>query len=211
MNKLTFICTRIFLITFVTVIFSISSEAQIKTPSVPPEVQAIVGDYVGAWTSYGLNNQGEIVQQAMWTDSLKAENPVVANNRAYVTTSDALIFAGGKIPPTSVSGKEGYSLNPNGSLGDYFIEVYGQTYIMSKIGENVWSYVTPASAREFPALGKEGFISAQHVLIKVITFEQGIETHNISRLTTLRWKDIDGKERTTQFVSLQGRHQRQKS
>ena len=37
----------------------------------------------------------------------------------------------------------------------------------------------------------------------------GVETHRVSRVTTVSWKDKDGAERTTQFVSLQGYHKRQ--
>jgi hypothetical protein len=65
--------------------------------------------------------------------------------------------------------------------------------------------------QELSRLGLSNAISGQHVLIKVITFDQGVETHNISRLTTVRWKDATGKERTTQFVSMQGQHRRQRN
>jgi hypothetical protein len=46
-------------------------------------------------------------------------------------------------------------------------------------------------------------------VIKVVTKEQGVETHRISRLTTVSWKDKEGKERWLQFLSLQGSHKRQ--
>jgi hypothetical protein len=141
---------------------------------------------------------------------MKAENPAVEKNRAYVTTTDEMTFEGGRIPPMRVSGKEGYTLNSDGSLGEYFIETYGQTYKMQKLGDNVLAYTVPVAPQEFARLGLPNAMSGQHVLIKVITFEQGLETHNITRVTTLRWKDTNGKERTTQFVSLQGRHQHQR-
>jgi hypothetical protein len=141
---------------------------------------------------------------------MKAENPVVEKGRAFVTTSDEMIFEGGRIPPMKVSGKEGYSLNSNGGVGEYFIETYGQTYKMQKLGDNVLAYAVAVAPQEFARLGMPNAVSGQHVLVKVVTFEQGLETHNITRLTTLRWKDADGKERTTQFVSLQGRHQHQR-
>ena len=47
------------------------------------------------------------------------------------------------------------------------------------------------------------------MLVKVVTKEQGVETHRISRVTTVSWKDKEGKEQTLQFVSLQGYHKRQ--
>ncbi len=206
-NVLT-VAARFVLLMSLVVGFAILASGQVKSQQVPKEVQAIVGTYTGSWTSYGLNEQGQVVRQAAWTDSIKAENPTVAADRAYVTTTDELVFEGGRIPPTRVPGTEGYLLNRDGSLGDYFLEVFGQTYRMQKLGKDTWAYVTEGHPREFAQLGAERVLSAQHVLIKVVTFEQGVETHNVSRMTTVKWKDAGGKERTTQFVSLQGQHKR---
>src|SRR5262249_11528656 len=114
-----------------------------------------------------------------------------------------------KAPPFKVQGKEGYFLTKEGALGEYFIETYGQLQRMVKLGSNVWSYAAPAAEQELTRLGFPKGASGQHVLVKVITKEQGIETHRISRVTTVSWKDSDGKERTLQFVSLQGYHKRQ--
>jgi hypothetical protein len=81
---------------------------------------------------------------------------------------------------------------------------------MVKVGENVWSYTTPpAAAQELGRLGFPKDATGQHVLVKVVTKEQGVETHRISRLTTVNWKDKEGKERVLQFVSLQRYHKRQ--
>jgi hypothetical protein len=184
--------------------------AQDRSAQVPKEVRDVAGNYTGSWTSYGLDANGQVVKQAAWTDTMKAENPVVEKGRAFVTTNDEMIFEGGRIPPMKVSGKEGYSLKSDGSLGEYFIETYGQAYKMQKLGDNVLAYTIAVAPQEFARLGMPNAISGQHVLVKVITFEQGLETHNITRVTTLRWKDAGGKERTTQFVSLQGRHQHQR-
>ena len=46
-------------------------------------------------------------------------------------------------------------------------------------------------------------------MVKVVTREKGVETHRITRVTTVSWKDQDGKERWLHFVSLQGFHKRQ--
>ena len=195
-------------LTLLTVCCYVSLFGQNST-QIPKEVKDLVGTYIGSWASYGLDANGQVIKQAAWTDTLKADNPVVEKGRAFVTTSDDMIFEGGRIPPMKVPGKEGYLLNSDGSLGEYFIETYGQTYKMQKLAENVFSYSVPATPQELARLGSANVLSAQHTLIKVVTFEQGVETHNISRLTTVRWKDASGKERTMQFISLQGRHQRQ--
>jgi hypothetical protein len=196
-------------LTLLTLCCSVLLFAQNNSTQIPKVVKDLAGTYTGSWTSYGLDANGEVIKQAAWTDTLKAENPLVEKSRAFVTTSDEMIFEGGRIPPMKVSGKEGYLLKSDGSLGEYFIETYGQTYKMQKLGENVFAYSVPAAPQELARLGAANVQSAQHTLIKVLTFEQGVETHNISRLTTVRWKDASGKERTTQFISLQGRHQRQ--
>ncbi len=183
--------------------------AQDNAKKVPAEVQAIAGTFTGSWTSYTLNDKGEVVKQAAWTDTIKAEKPNALADRAYVETVDEMIFEGGRIPPQKVPGKEGYMLNKDGSLGDYYIEIFGQTIPMKRLSKEVWAYSTPATAREFSMLG-ERFISGIHALVKTTTIEQGVETHSITRITTARWKDAEGKERLTQFVSLQGQHKKSK-
>jgi hypothetical protein len=174
----------------------------------PKEVRDLIGTYTGSWTMFGIDAKGEVIKRMAWTDTIKAEKPEVQGGRAYVSTTDEMTFAGGKIPPLEVHGKEGYFLKKDGGLGDYFIESSGQTNRMVKVGENVWSYTTPAAAQELGRIGFPKDASGQHVLVKVVTKEKGIETHRISRLTTVSWKDKEGKERWLQFVSLQGFHKR---
>jgi hypothetical protein len=87
--------------------------------------------------------------------------------------------------------------------------MFGQVTRMVRLADNVWSYATPAQARELAMLGFPEGASGQHVQVKVVTTERGIETHRISRLSTVTWTDKAGKEHVLQFVSLQGHHQRQ--
>jgi hypothetical protein len=175
----------------------------------PKEVRDLVGTYTGSWTMFGIDETGKTVKRMAWTDTIKAEKPEIKGNRAYVFTTDEMNFEGGRIPPVKVQGKEGYFLKKDGGLGDYFIEMAGKTYDMRKLGDNVWCYTTPAAAQELTQLGFPAGASGQHVLVKVITREQGIETHRISRLTTVSWKDKRNEEHWQQFVSLQGFHKRQ--
>src|SRR3984893_3420713 len=173
-------------LTLLTVCGSVSLFAQNNSTQIPKEVKDVVGTYTGSWASYGLDANGQVIKQAAWTDTLKADNPVVEKSRAFVTTTDDMIFEGGRIPPMKVSGKEGYLLNSDGSLGEYFIETYGQTYKMQTLGEYVFVYSVAAAPQEVTRLGAGNVLSAQHTLVKVVTFEQDVETHNISRLTTAR-------------------------
>jgi hypothetical protein len=192
--------------------WSLYLAADAKTgPGAPPkEVRDLAGTYTGSWTMFGINEKGEVVKRLAWTDTLKAEKPEVKGDRAYVSTTDEMTFEGRKVPPFKAQGREGYFLKKGGGLGDYFIETFGETHRMVKVGDNVWSYATPAAARELGELGFPKGASGQHVLVKVVNKEQGVETHRISRLSTVSWKDKDGKERWLQFVSLQGFHKRQR-
>ncbi|MDQ3180359.1 MAG: hypothetical protein M3Q33_07550 [Acidobacteriota bacterium] len=197
------------LVLLLSLCFAANSLAQTTARKIPAEVQAIAGNFTGAWTSYTLNDKGEIVKQAAWTDTIKAEKPTAMADRAFVETMDEMIFEGGRIPPQKIPGKEGYMLNKDGSLGDYYIEVFGQTIPMKKLSKDVWAYSVPANTREFTMLGDK-FISGIHALVKMTTIEQGVETHSITRITTARWKDAEGKEHLTQYVSLQGQHKKAK-
>ncbi len=107
-------------------------------------------------------------------------------------------------------GREGYALKQDGSLGSYFIEAAGQTHRMVRVGDNVWSYTASADAGELSRLGFPANAAGQHVLVKVVTWEQGVETHRISRLTPVTWKNKEGEEQVVSFVSLKGRHVRQR-
>ncbi|HVE49594.1 MAG TPA: hypothetical protein VNG69_08265 [Casimicrobiaceae bacterium] len=191
--------------------FSLSavSVAQEQTKQIPRELGFLVGTYTGAWTAYGVSNEGLAVKQASWTDTVRAEKPTVRNDKAFVTTTAEMVFDSGDVPPMKVLGTEGYLINADGTVGDYFIETFGQTYRMQKLAANTWVYVAPAHPRELASLGFVNALSGEHVLIKVRTTEQGAETHRISRVTTVNWKDADGRERWAQYTSLQGFHKRQ--
>jgi hypothetical protein len=188
---------------------ALTAAAQEQARQAPAEVKAIAGTYTGAWTIFGVDEAGQTVKRAAWTDVIKGENPVVRNERAFVTITDEMTFEGGRIPPRKTQGAEGYFINRDGSLGDYFFETAGQVYRFQKLSKDTWAYVVPADPRELAQLGFSNVVSGQHALIKVITSEQGVETHRISRITTVNWKDAEGKERWTQFVSMQGFHKRQ--
>jgi len=176
----------------------------------PKEVRALEGTYTGVWAMYGIDEKGEVVKRASWTDTLKAGGAEVKGDRAFVSWTCEQVFDGAKGPPRKSEGKEGFFLNKDGTVGDNYLEMFGQTTKVTKLSDTAWSYATPAAAQELAALGFPKGASGQHVTVKVVTTEQGAETHRITRLTTATWTDKDGKERVTQFVSLQGYHKREK-
>jgi hypothetical protein len=176
---------------------------------VPAEVAALEGAYTGSWVMYGIDGQGDIVKKMAWTDIVKAGGAEIKGDRAQVKTTDEMTFEGAKGPPFKVEGKEGYFLRKDGTPGDYFIETFGQVNRLVKVGDNVWSYTAAASPQELARLGFPKGAAGRHVIIKVVGKEQGVETHRISRLSTVSWTDRGGQERVSQFVSLQGYHKRE--
>jgi broad-specificity NMP kinase len=108
----------------------------------------------------------------------------------------------------TVTGKEGYTLKADGEVADYFIEMFGQTYTAKKLSDNVWAYSTPAHPQELAAYGLSNVVSGEHVMVKVQTNENGTLTHRISRVTTVSWKDAEGKLRWIHYTSLRGFHRR---
>lgn len=176
---------------------------------VPQAVRDLEGNYVGSWTVFGIDEEGQVVKLASWTDAIQAENSQIVGEQAYVLTTGEMVFDGGNIPPVKIAGKEGYFLLPDGALGDYFVETNGQVTKSNQLSESVWVSVTPATSQDLASYGLPNVSAGQHILNKVVTSEEGVETHRIIRVTTVNWTDQAGKERSTQFVSLQGFHQRQ--
>jgi hypothetical protein len=81
---------------------------------------------------------------------------------------------------------------------------------MKMLEKDIWAYAMPADPMEMAQLGFSNVVFSQHIVNKVVTWEEGVEIHRISRVTTVSWKDKEGKEQWKQFISLQGAHQRQK-
>jgi hypothetical protein len=176
---------------------------------VPQAVRDLEGNYVGSWTVFGIDEEGQVVKLVSWTDTIQAENPQIDGEQAYVLTTGEMVFDSSNIPPMKIAGKEGYFLLPDGSLGDYFVETNGQISKSNQLSENVWISVTPASSQDLASYRLPNVSSGQHIFNKVVTSEEGVEIHRITRVTTVNWTDQAGQERSTQFVSLEGFHQRQ--
>jgi len=179
-----------------------------RAATVPKEVRALEGSFVGAWTMYGINDKADVIKRFTWTDTINSTGVEVKNDRAYIKWVNEQTFEGRPGPPRKTEGKEGYFLNKDGTLGDYFIEMFGMATRMRQLSDTAWTYATPAFPQELTVLGFPKTASGQHVVVKVVTKENNLESHRISRVSTVRWKDKEGKDRVTQFVSMQGYHQR---
>lgn len=178
-----------------------------ENQEVPKEVKALTGTYSGSWIMYGIASDGKIVEKMKWTDTIEAKNPAIKDGRAFVTTVDKMKFEGG-IPPQEIKGTEGYFLDEDGTLGDYYFESFGQVFKMIKLGKQTWVYSMTANPGRLSFLGFNNVILGRHVVVKEVTEEDGTEFHRISRVTTVNWKSQDGKSKWKQFVSLRGYHKR---
>jgi hypothetical protein len=185
------------------------AQANRSSPEVPQAVHDMVGTYVGSWTMFGVDEEGHVVEFSSWTDTVTAENPQIDGEKAYVHATDAMVFENSNIPPMEVTWIEGYFLMPDGSLGDQFIESFGQATRMVQLSENVWTSAAPAHSEELASFGFPNVSYGQHVTTKVVTGGEGVEIHRVTRVTTVNWTDHAGQDRWLQYVSLQGVHQRQ--
>jgi len=197
---------RLIVLTGVVVSGVLANAQTPQTTKLPDEVQNLVATAKGSWTSYGLNAEGEIVKKFTYPDELTTKDLKVENGRAFVSYTAKMYFPG-QDEPFVMEGKEGYYLNDDGLLGDYFTEQFGRTTRYRQLSEGVWTAAMPAFPQELRQFGFTNVISGTHVLVKVISKEKETETHRISRVTTVHWKDGAGKERWIQFTSLQGQHE----
>jgi hypothetical protein len=176
--------------------------------SVPKEVRDLAGSYAGEWTMFGIDDKGNVVRKMSWTDKVAATHPEIKGDRAFVSINDDMTFEGGR-GKFKVTGSEGFFLKKDGTVGDHFAETFGSLHLMVSLADNVSSYAAPVSAQEIGMMGFPKDATGQHVLVKVTLKEDGVETHRVTRLSTVTWKDKESKERTLQFISLQGYHKRQ--
>lgn len=167
----------------------------------------IAGTYTGQWSMYGLAD-GHVVEKASWTDRLEAGHSVEDHGRAYVEVTDTMTFANGQTRTSKFI--EGYSAKPDGSAGDRFYEIGGTATHFKKLTERDWVYQATPDPGELWFLGvnPQDVVFASHVTTKTTTFEGPIDTDHVTRLTTIQWKDADGKIHSTQFVSMKGEHAR---
>jgi len=197
--------------TLIAAVMAVASASQAsaqtpETPKLPNEVHNLVATAKGHWTTYGLNPEGEVAKRFEYPDELTTKDLKVETGRAFVTYTAKMHFPG-QDQPFIMEGKEGYYLSEDGTLGDYFTEQFGQITRYKRLSEGVWVASTKAFPQELEQFGFSNVIEGTHVMIKVIANAQSAETHRISRVTTVHWKDAVGKERWIQFTSLQGQHE----
>jgi hypothetical protein len=167
----------------------------------------IAGKYMGTWTMFGMAD-GKVVEKAGWTDVLTAANPTQGDGKAFVEVSDVMTFADGTTRTSTFH--EGYVTNPDGTAGDRFYEINGKPLYFKKLTDNDWAVQGSPDEGElwFMGFNAKAVVSASHVTMKTTTYEGDLDTDHVTRVTTVQWKDVDGKLKTDQFVSMKGEHTR---
>jgi len=185
-------------------------------PTAIEQAKTIVGKYTGAWQLYGLDTYGgDTVLKATWDDEVEAKDPVQQGNRAFVTVSNRMNFSQWCAPPSgssiSLDFTEGFFVEEDGSAGERYFDMYGQTTVETQVSPGLFSFETAVSSQELTSLGfadAKAVLSAKHLVVKSVTHAEGVETEWVTRVTTIEWKDPAGATQGKQFVSLKGFHKR---
>jgi hypothetical protein len=167
-------------------------------------LKKIEGTYVGEWTAYKPDAQGLTVPTVTWKDTVVSRQVVQTKTEAAVVLDEAMRFDNPRIPAMRFSLKEGYLLDDKGAPTTYFIEVQGKRMLVQSLGSDTFVYNTQPEAQELARMGFTNVRNSLHTMVKVVTTVGGLETHKITRLTTVVL--ADGKH--YQFVSLAGTHQK---
>lgn len=174
----------------------------------PPQVQAVLGTWIGEWEMWGVDPNGAVVSTAKWDDRMVAADATRLPDRIRVKTVDEMHFAGSPSSPRTFTGSEGWYLNADGTLGTHYIESFGRESRMISLRADAESYLEEAAPQELAQLGFPKGAAGSHVLVKVVVDEAEGETHRITRVTTVRWPTANGDEEHLQFVSLKGWHRK---
>ena len=196
------------------VIASSGCAAAVSPGSALDAAKALVGTYTGKSTNYRIDGQGGIQPTSWFTETIKAENPVQQDGKAFVSATDEMTFSNGGTG--TYHWQEGFYVNPDGSAGKhYFVyqipNVPPQETIeipLAEIGAVTFDNdVQDYELKELGFADKEVTFK-KHSTVKNTVTVGSLETDVITRFTTISWKDAAGAIQTRQFVSRNGTQSR---
>jgi len=186
--------------------FIISMSNIVHAQSAKEAIAKLAGNYSGEWTSYMMSKEGEIVKAISWVDTLKCSEPIINDTSAYVNVFSSMVFDNPQVPPYKMAFQEGYKLK-KGKVGAHFFTMMGVEQLEQQIDENTYVISKALSPFELKQLGFESALEATTTTTKVIMEIDGTEHHNITGISTVKWKE--GAEiKLKQFVSLKGLHKK---
>lgn len=186
-----------------------SEAALTQAEPMAAKLASIAGTYEGEWTLFGVDAEGAARVVAHWADTVTLSfEPTVEPDRAYLTVHDTLTF-GADAPPRTMTFKEGFLVGEGGTVGDRFFEIPGSPPVVEKeIAPGVYTFAQDEAGPDLASLGFTNAQTGRHVTVKVVSRDGDIEIEDISRVTTVRWRDASGTDRTTQMVTMKGFHRR---
>ena len=95
---------------------------------------------------------------------------------------------------------------PDGSAGQRFIEIGGETVIQTEIQPGLWTFPAKLDLTELRSLGIEPSLlsGARQVMVKMVDGD----TEWVTRLTMLVRPELSGEKKFTSLTTLQGFHRR---
>ena len=178
----------------------------IYSQSIENEIKKFAGVFSGEWTAFKLNEKLEVVKSIAWKDTLRTNKPIIKDSLAFVNIKSVMVFENPQIPPYKMTFTEGFKIKDN-QIDFHYFKTMGKETIETKIGDNTYVISQDISPFELKQLGINSAINATNTTLKIITEENQIEVHKITRISTITFIE-NSNEKTVQFVSLKGFHKR---
>jgi len=187
-------------------ILSLCIAGNAYSQTVEAEINKLSGVFTGEWTSYKLNEQGEVVKANAWQDTLRSGKPIINDTLAYVNINGVMHFENEFIPPYKMQFTEGFKLS-DGEIEHHFFTIMGTEQIEHKINQHTYVVTQKMSPFELQQLGIASAKEATNTTVKEIIDLNGEEVHLVTITSTIVWVEND-EEQYAQFVSLKGYHKR---
>ena len=187
-------------------ILSLCIAGNAYSQTIEAEINKLSGVFTGEWTTYKLNEKGEVVKVNAWQDTLRAGTPIINDTLAYVNINSVMHFENEFIPPYKMQFTEGFKLS-DGEIEHHFFTIMGAEHIEHKINEHTYVITQPIMPFELKQLGITSAKTATNTTVKEIIDLNGKEVHLVTITSTIVWVEND-EEKYTQYVSCKGYHKR---
>ena len=189
---------------FLTLFLSLSVPSFAGELTALEATEKLKGVYQGTWKSF-VYNQGQTRPGMTWSDRIVAKGEVIEDeDKVYLEAKMTMTYPGGHKQNMEI--KEGYlKLGSEGKKGTRFSIMYGKATLYHELSSLEFAASIPPYPGEAKRLGfsPEHVKKMSHVITKTVDHSSGVETHHITRVTTVKLA-----KRTIQFVSLQGTHRK---
>ncbi len=174
------------------------------------KTKQLLGSYVGEWSLFGVDGNGQPVLIHKWTDNLEVITVEDLGDRVAAAGVDRLDF--GKFQGM-VTFREGYLKLPDGGCGQRFMEVGGQMIMQTEVSPGVLVYPVSLADAELKSMGLDASKQQclQHLGVRVVDGDREF----VTRLTfivggdrTQQSESGSGSESITVVTTLKGYHRR---